>query len=58
MVYMGISYNADHLPGNVWVINAVNGVLDGVSQELVKIAILSSNIENIVRNKIILFLIV
>lgn len=32
MVYMGISYNADHLPGNVWLINAVNGVLDGVSQ--------------------------
>ena len=36
MVYMGISYNADHLPGNVWVINAVNGVLDGVSQESVR----------------------
>ena len=32
MVYMGISYNADNLPGNVWLINAVNGVLDGVSQ--------------------------
>ena len=32
MVYMGISYNAAELPGNIWLINAINGILDGVSQ--------------------------
>ena len=29
---MGISYNAAELPGNIWLINAINGILDGVSQ--------------------------
>ena len=32
MVYMGISYNVDELPGNIWINNAVMGLFDGASQ--------------------------
>ena len=31
MVYMGISYNAAELPGNIWWNNAINGILDAAA---------------------------
>ena len=34
MVYMGISYNAAELPGDIWMNNGVNGVLDAAANGL------------------------
>ena len=34
MVYMGISYNAAELPGDIWTNNGVNGVLDAAANGL------------------------
>ena len=34
MVYMGISYNAAELPGDIWMNNAINGILDAAANGL------------------------